>query len=75
MPEDRKSKLIMEWIPLERRKRGRPRQTSMEGVKAAMTRNLEPDQWKKVKTAFCFRSRRQLLWFPEEATAVTKPAR
>ena len=46
MPEDRIPKLIMEWIPLERRKRGRPRKTWMEGVQAAMTtRNLEPDQW------------------------------
>jgi hypothetical protein len=47
MPEERISKLIMEWIPEERRKRGRPRKTWMEGVKAAMTiRNLEPDQWR-----------------------------
>jgi len=34
----------MEWIPLERRKRGRPRKTWMEGVQAAMTTiNIEPD--------------------------------
>jgi hypothetical protein len=40
-------KLIMEWIPLEKRKRGRPRKTWMEGEQAAMTtRNLEPDQWR-----------------------------
>ena len=32
MPEERLPKLIMEWIPLERRKRGRPRKTWMEGV-------------------------------------------
>jgi hypothetical protein len=39
--------IIMERIPLERRKRGCPRKTWMEGVKAAMkTRNLEPDQWR-----------------------------
>ena len=39
--------LIMDWIPRERRKRGRPRKTWMEGVQAAMTtRNLEPDQWR-----------------------------
>ena len=45
MPGERITKLIMEWIPLERRKRGRPRKTWMEGVLAAMTtRNLEPDQ-------------------------------
>jgi len=36
----------MEWIPGERRKRGRPRKTWMEGVRAAMkTRHLEEDQW------------------------------
>ena len=46
MPEERIPKLIMDWIPLERRKRGRPRKTWMEGVQAAMTtRNLETDQW------------------------------
>ena len=45
--EDRIPKLIMEWIPLERRKGGRPRKTWLEGVQAAMTtRNLEPDQWR-----------------------------
>ena len=32
MLEDRIPKLIMEWIPLERRKRGRPRKTWTEGV-------------------------------------------
>jgi hypothetical protein len=37
----------MEWIPEQRRKRGRPRKTWMEGVQAAMTaRNLEQDQWR-----------------------------
>jgi hypothetical protein len=40
-------KLIMEWIPRERRKRARPRYMWMEGVQATMTtRNLEPDQWR-----------------------------
>jgi hypothetical protein len=34
-------------MPEERRKRGRPRNTRMEGVQAAMTgRNLDQDQWK-----------------------------
>jgi hypothetical protein len=47
MSEERIPKLIMERIPEERRKRGRPRKTWMEGVQAAMaTRNLEPDQWR-----------------------------
>jgi hypothetical protein len=44
--EERLPKLIMEEIPGERRKRGRPRKTWMEGVRAAMkTRHLETDQW------------------------------
>jgi len=44
MPEDRIPKLIMQWTPMERRKRGHPRKTWIEGVQAAMTRNLESDQ-------------------------------
>jgi hypothetical protein len=47
MPEERIPKLIMDWIPQWRGKRGRPRKTWMEGVQVAMTtRNLEPDQWR-----------------------------
>ena len=47
MLEDGRAKLIVEWTPTERRKRGRPRNTWIEGVQAAMaTRNLEPDQWR-----------------------------
>jgi hypothetical protein len=46
MPEERIPKLIMEWVPRERRKRGHPRKTWMKGVQAAITRNLEPDQWR-----------------------------
>jgi len=46
MQDERLPKLIMEWIPEERRKRGRPRKTWLEGVRAAMkTRPLEADQW------------------------------
>jgi hypothetical protein len=37
MAEERIPKLIVEWIPQERRKRGHPRKTWMEGVQAAMT--------------------------------------
>jgi len=45
MQEERLPELIMEWIPRERRKRGPPRKTWMEGVRAAMkTRHLEADQ-------------------------------
>jgi len=47
MPEERIPKLLVDWIPRERWKRGRPRKTWMEGVQAAMTtRNLEEDQWR-----------------------------
>jgi hypothetical protein len=63
MPEDRIAKLIMKWIPEERRKRGRLRKTWMEGVQAAMTtRNLEPDQWRN-REEWCLvcGRRRQLL--------------
>jgi hypothetical protein len=55
-PEERMPKLIMEWIPRERRKRGRLKKTWMEEVQAAMTiRNLEPDQWRKRGMTFGFR--------------------
>ena len=37
MPEERTAKLIMDWLPRERRKRGRPRKTWMEGVQADLT--------------------------------------
>ena len=45
MPEQRLLKLIMEWIPIERKKKGRPKKTWMEGVQEAMiVRGLEADQ-------------------------------
>jgi len=63
MPEERIPKLIMDWIPRERRKRGRPRKTWMERVQAAMTtRNLEPDQWRnREELRLVSGRRRQLL--------------
>jgi hypothetical protein len=63
MPEERIPKLIMEWIPRKRRKRGHPRKSWMEGVQAAMiTRNLELDQWKNRKEwLLVSRRQRQLL--------------
>jgi hypothetical protein len=67
VPGERIPKLITEWIPLERRKRGRPRKTWKEGVQAGMTtRNLEPDQWRNRGMAFGFR---------KTATGVIKPDR
>ena len=62
MQGERVPKLITEWIPGERRKKGRPRKTWMEGVRAAMkTRHLEADQWlnRKVR-CLCSGRRRQL---------------
>jgi hypothetical protein len=59
MQEERIPKLIIEWIPGERRKRGRPRKTWMEGVRAAMkTRHLEADQFLNRKE-WCLGSGRQ----------------
>jgi hypothetical protein len=63
VPEERILKLIMEWIPEERRKRGRPRKKWMEGVQATVTtRNLEPDQWRnREEWSLVSGRRRQLL--------------
>ena len=62
MPEERIPKLITEWISLERRKRGRPRKTWMEGVQAAMTtRNLETDQWRNREEWHLVSGRRRQL--------------
>jgi hypothetical protein len=62
MQEERLPKLIMEWIPGERRKTGRPRNTWMEGVRAAIkTRHLEADQWLNRKEWCLGSGRRQQL--------------
>ena len=46
MPKQRLPKLIMEWIPIEIKKKGRPKKTWTEGVQEAMTvRALEAAQW------------------------------
>ena len=37
MPKKRITKLIIDWIPRERRKRGRPRKMWMEGVQIPIT--------------------------------------
>jgi len=54
---------FMDWIPRERRKRGRARRTWMELVQAAMTtRNSEPDQWRnREEWRLVSGRRRQLL--------------
>jgi hypothetical protein len=66
MPEERILKLILEWVPEERRKSGCPKKKWMEGVQAAITtRNLEPDQWRN--------SGGMAFGFRRTATAVIKP--
>jgi hypothetical protein len=68
MQEERLPKLIMDWIPGERRKRGRPKKTWMEGLRAAMkTRNSEADQWLNRKE-WCLGSgrRRQLSQYRKD---------
>ena len=68
MQDKRLPKLITEWIPGKRRKRGRPRKTWMEGVRAAMkTRHVEADQWLNRKE-WCLGSgrRRQLSQDPKD---------
>ena len=62
MPEERIPKLMMDWIPRERRKRGRPRKMWMEVQAAMTTRNLEPDQWRdREEWRLVSGRRRQLL--------------
>ena len=63
MSEERITKLIMEWVPLERRKRGHSRKTWMEAEQAAMTTvNLETDQWRNREGwRLVWGRRRQLL--------------
>jgi hypothetical protein len=51
MSEERTPKLIMDWMPEERRKRGPIRKTWMEGVQA---RELEQDQWETERNGVWF---------------------
>jgi len=61
--QERMPELSMDWIPLERRKRGRPKKTWMERIQAAMTtRNLVPDEWRnREEWRLVSGRRRQLL--------------
>jgi hypothetical protein len=62
MPEERIPKLIMYRICEEKRKRGRPRKTWMQGVQAAMTtRKLEQDQSRNRKEWRLVSGRRRQL--------------
>jgi len=67
MPEERIPKLIMDWMPRERWKRGRARKMWKEGVQAAMTtRNLEPDHWRnREEWRLVSGRRRQMLKSPD----------
>jgi hypothetical protein len=76
MQEERLSKLIMEWIPGKRRKRGRPRKMWMEGVRAAMkTTHLETDQ-RLNRKEWCLGSgrRRQLSQDRKESSNLSETA-
>jgi hypothetical protein len=47
MVEGRLPKRAMKWMPKQKRARGRPKKTRMEGIKKAMNeRNLSEGQWK-----------------------------
>lgn len=46
MEERRLPKIAMNWVPPNRRKRGRPKKTWIEGIRKAMsTRDLREEQW------------------------------
>jgi hypothetical protein len=66
MPEERIVKLIMEWIPWERRKRGRPRKTWMDG------RSTSSHDNKKFRTRSMEKHRGMAFGFSKMATAVKK---
>jgi len=62
MSAERIPKLIIDLIPLERRKRGHPRKTWMEAVQTAMTtRNLETGQRRNREEWRLFSGRRRQL--------------
>jgi hypothetical protein len=67
MQEERLPKLIMEWIPEERRKRGRPRKTWMEGVQAAMEKTF--------RNGPVVKQEGMVFGFRKTAAAVTRPER
>jgi hypothetical protein len=58
----------MEWIPGERRKRGRPRKTWMEGVRAAM-------KTKTYRSRSVVKQKGMEFGFWKTATAVTRTER
>jgi hypothetical protein len=67
MQEERLPKLIMEWIPGERRKRGRPRKTWMEGTYSHENKTFGSRPVAKQK--------RMVFGFRKTATAIIRPER
>jgi hypothetical protein len=67
MSVERIPKLIMEWIPLEKRKRGRPRKKIVDGKSKSSHDN------KKFRTKSMERERGMAFGFRKTATAVIKP--
>ena len=50
MAEGRLPKIALKWMPKQKRARGRPKKTWMEGIKKAMNeRNLSEGQWEDRK--------------------------
>ena len=50
MAEERMPKIALEWMPKQKRARGRPKKNWMEGIKKAMNeRNLNEGQWEDRK--------------------------
>jgi hypothetical protein len=68
MPEERISKLIIEWIPQERRKRGRPRK-NMDG------RSKSSHDNKKFRTRSVEKQGGMEFGFRKTVTAVINPDR
>jgi len=68
MQEERLPKLIMEWIPGERRKRGRPR----KNVDGRRTISHENKTFRRRSVA---KQKGMVFGFRKTATAVTRPER
>jgi hypothetical protein len=58
MPEERIPKLILEWVPAERRKRGRPKK-NMDG-RSTRSHDSEKYRTKSIE------KQRNGVWFPED---------
>jgi hypothetical protein len=68
MPEQRIPTLILEWVPAERRKRGRPKK-NMDG------RSTSSHDSEKYRTKSMEKQRRMVFGFRKTATSVIEPDR